>query len=76
VSEEKGPETAPDPKPKKKRVAKVTIYNKSRSGQYITLHDGARLPPGATAKVPAALGKTLIERIPYCIKAERGDPMD
>ena len=60
--------------PKPKRRPMVTIYNKSKYGQKATI-PGGKLPPGQSARVPLEYGNQLIERVPYIVRAERGDPM-
>lgn len=65
-----GQETAPEPK---KRQKWITIYNNSRLGKSVTIHNGSKLMPGKSAKVPLALGLELIERVYFIHRAERGD---
>lgn len=53
----------------------VSIYNKSTYGQRLTLYNGKKLEPGKTARVPLKWGTRVIERVPYIVRAERGDSM-
>jgi len=73
---DKAGETPPNPTPKKRAGPKwMNVYNGSMNGQNIKDHQGGIIKPGKMGKVPYALGKTMVERVRWIKRAERGDTM-
>ena len=68
TEQEKGPETAPNPK----EVKMVNVYNASRR-QSFHLGQGRKIPPQTSGRIPLAMFNSVKDRISWLKRAERGD---
>lgn len=68
MTEERGPETVPDSKPKRQKM--VSVFNTSKRQSFFL--KGGKIPPQCSGKIPLAMYESP-RRPAWLKRAERGD---